>query len=148
MKQFTDTVRNDYDYILIDAPAGVGSGFITAITPADRAIIVTNAEPTGVRGALNVRSILLQNDVKDIRLIINKFSEKSFRELGVYRDLDEVIDKCETQLIGIVPEDYQLVTMSQQGRPNLNNSPSTLAFDKIADRIMGKNTLLAFPKKI
>lgn len=148
MKQFADTVKNDYDYILIDAPAGVGSGFITAVTPADRAVIVTNAEPTGVRGALNVRSILLQNDVKDIRLIINKFSEKPFRELGVYRDLDEVIDKCETRLIGIVPEDYQLVTMSQQGRPNLNNSPSTLAFDKIADRIMGKNTLLAFPKKI
>ena len=95
-----------------------------------------------------MRNLLLQNKIENIRLIINKFSEKSFRELNVYKDLDEVIDKCETQLIGIVPEDYQLVTMSQQGKPNLNNSPSTLAFDKIADRIMGKNTLLVFPKKI
>lgn len=146
MKQFTDTIRDSYDYILIDSPAGVGSGFVTSVIPADSAVIVTNPEPASVRGAVNVRQALLKNGKKDIRLIINKVSEKHFKELGVYSDLDQVIDLCQTQLIGVVPDDYQLVTFSQNGKPNLNTSLSSGAFSKIADRIMGKRVQLSFPK--
>lgn len=148
MKQFVDTIKDNYDYILIDAPAGVGSGFVTAITPADRAIIVTNPEPTGVRGALNVRKSLLKHNINDIRLIINKMNVKNFAKLNLYKDLDEVIDLCETQLIGIVEDDYRLVTFSQGGKPNLNDTSSADVFQRIADRVMGKNVQLAFPKKI
>ncbi len=148
MKQFIDTVKNNYDYILIDSPAGVGSGFETAIASADRAVIVVNAEPTGVRGALNVRKSLLDKGIDNIRLIINRFNEKNFRELAVYKDLDEVIDKCETRLMGLVPDDYSLVSLSQQGKPNLNTSQSARVFEKIAERITGNPTQLVFPKKI
>ena len=62
-------------------------------------------------------------------------------------DLDEVVDKSETQLIGVVPDDYRLVSFSQTGKPNLNNSISKEVFDRIADRLTGKNLQLAFPKK-
>ena len=148
MKQFTDTVKNSYDYILIDSPAGIGSSFTTAVVPANRAFIVTNTEPISIRGAINVRHALLKNGKKDIRLIINRFNEKKFRELNIYKDLDEIIDLCQTQLIGIVPDDYQLVCFSQSGKPSLNTSPSSEAFSKIADRILGKNVQLAFPKKM
>lgn len=148
MKQFIDTVKNSYDYILIDSPAGVGSGFETAIASADRAVIVVNAEPTGVRGALNVRKSLLDKGIDNIRLIVNRFNEKNFRELAVYKDLDEVIDKCETRLIGLVPDDYSLVSLSQQGKPNLNTSQSVRVFEKIAERITGNPAQLVFPKKI
>lgn len=147
MKQFTDTIKNSYNYILIDSPAGIGSGFITAITPADRAIIVTNPEPTSVRGAVKVRQALLKHNVDNIRLVINRLNVKNFKELGVYQDLDEVVDKSETQLIGVVPDDYRLVSFSQTGKPNLNNSISKEVFDRIADRLTGKNLQLAFPKK-
>ena len=147
MKQFTDTIKNSYDYSLIDSPAGIGSGFITAITPADRAIIVTNPEPTSVRGAVKVRQALLKHNVDNIRLVINRLNVKNFKELGVYQDLDEVVDKSETQLIGVVPDDYRLVSFSQTGKPNLNNSISKEVFDRIADRLTGENLQLAFPKK-
>ncbi len=148
MKQFTDTVRGSYDYILIDSPAGVGSGFETAVISSDEVIIVTNSEPVGIRGAVTVRQNLLKMGKDKIRLIINKFSEKRFKEMEAYTDLDEVIDLCQTQLIGVVPEDFRLVSFSQNGKPSLNNSPSRVAFDRITDRIMGKRVQLAFPKNM
>jgi septum site-determining protein MinD len=148
MKQFADTLRSTYDYILIDSPAGVGSGFLTALAPADRAIIVVNPEPTGVRGALNIRRVLVENHINDIRLIINKFNPKNFEQLGIYNDLDEVIDKCETQLIGFVPDDYRIASFAQQGKPNLNSADSSVVFDNIAKRIMGQNVPVAYSKKI
>ncbi|MBQ9673520.1 MAG: AAA family ATPase [Ruminococcus sp.] len=148
MEQFVNTVRDSYDYILIDSPAGLGSGFKTAAAAADRAIIVINAEPTGVRGALNIRKELIDKGITDIRLIINKLNEKNFRELALYNDLDEVIDKCETQLIGVVPDDYTVVTFSQKGNPHLNNSSANKVFSNIAERISGGQAQLAFPKKI
>lgn len=147
MKQFTETIRNDYDYILIDSPAGVGSGFLTALAPADRAIVVINPEPTGVRGANNIKKLLVENNIKDIRLIINKFNPKNFEQLAVYQDLDEVIDKCEIQLIGLVPDDYKIASFAQQGKPNLISENSTSVFNNIAQRIMGKNAPLAYPAK-
>lgn len=147
MKQFVETMRSTYDYILIDSPAGTGSGFVTAMSAADRAVIVINAEPTSIRGALGIRKELVQRGVDDIRLIINRFNSRNFEVLDVYKDLDEVIDKCETQLIGLVPDDYSIVSFSQKGKPNLNTTESSRIFDAIADRISGKQVQLAFPKK-
>ena len=90
---------------------------------------------------------MLKHNVDNIRLVINRLNVKNFKELGVYQDLDEVVDKSETQLIGVVPDDYRLVSFSQTGKPNLNNSISKEVFDRIAERLTGKNLQLAFPKK-
>lgn len=57
-RQLVDTLKADYDFVIIDSPAGIGSGFVTAATPADRALIVANAEPTSVRGGLKVKTSL------------------------------------------------------------------------------------------
>ena len=57
-RQLVETVKGSYDYVIIDSPAGIGSGFMTAAAPADSALIVTNAEPTSVRGAVKVRKKL------------------------------------------------------------------------------------------
>ncbi|MCH5201591.1 MAG: septum site-determining protein MinD [Oscillospiraceae bacterium] len=148
MKQFIHTIEENYDYILIDSPAGVGSGFETAMASARSCVIVINPEPTSIRGALNIRSALQKNDITDIRLIINRFNEKNFKELNLFKDLDEVIDLCETQLIGVIPDDYRLVSLSQQGKPNLNTSATAEVFSRIADRIAGKSVQLGFPKKM
>lgn len=90
---------------------------------------------------------MLKHNVDNIRLVINRLNVKNFKELGVYQDLDEVVDKSETQLIGVVPDDYRLVSFSQTGKPNLNNSISKEVFSRIADRLKGENLQLAFPKK-
>ncbi len=144
MKQITQELSDNYDYILIDAPAGVGSSFDTAIEPAQRAVIVVNAEPTSVRGCLNVRKKLTDKGITDIRLIINRFNERNFRTMGIYKDLDEVIDVCKTQLIGLVPDDIRIATLMQRGCGKDCWSSAGVVFDCIVSRIMGINVPLAY----
>ena len=91
-KQLVGKIKNDFDFVIIDSPAGIGSGFMTAAAPADRALIVANAEPTSVRGGVKVRKKLDALGINDIRLVINRFDRKMFNQLGFYNDLDEVID--------------------------------------------------------
>lgn len=74
--QLVNSVKDSFDFVLIDSPAGIGSGFETAADPADRALIVTNAEPTGVRGAVKVRRKLESMGKTNIRLVINRFDRK------------------------------------------------------------------------
>ena len=114
-RQLVDAVKHSYDYVIIDSPAGIGSGFMTAAAPADSALIVTNAEPTSVRGAVKVRKKLEALDMRFIRLVINRFDKKVFRRMGFYPDLDAVIDASQTQLIGIVPFDMQISVVMQRG---------------------------------
>lgn len=80
--QLVNSVKDSFDFVLIDSPAGIGSGFETAAAPADRALIVTNAEPTGVRGAVKVRRKLESMGKTNIRLVINRFDRKLFTQLG------------------------------------------------------------------
>lgn len=144
MKQITDELKDNYDYVLIDAPAGVGSSFDTAIEPAQKALIVVNAEPTSVRGCLNVRKKLTDKGITDIRLIINRFNEKNFRTMGIYKDLDEVIDICKTQLIGLVPDDIRIAALMQSGCGKNCWSSAGVVFDSIVSRLMGVNVPLSF----
>ncbi len=142
--QLVSELRDNYDYVIIDSPAGLGSGFSTAAAPADRAIIVTNAEPTGLRGALKIRRRLLELDKSDIQMIINRFDRQQFELLGCYRDLDEVIDAGCTRLAGLVPNDMRLSSIMQNGCAGLNWCPSSTVFDCIARRLEGERVPLAF----
>ncbi|MEE1061335.1 MAG: septum site-determining protein MinD [Ruminococcus sp.] len=143
-KQLVKSVKRAYDYIIIDSPAGIGSGFVTAATPADRALIVTNAEPTSVRGSVKVRSKLETLDIKNIRLIINRFDKKAFWELGFYPDLDAVIDAAQTQLIAVVPFNIKNSVMLQQGIAGFNRHTSSVVFESLAKRLEGQNVPLVF----
>ena len=143
-RQLVDSVRNKFDYIIIDSPAGIGSGFITAATPADRALIVTNAEPTSVRGGIKVRHKLDALGIEDIRLVINRFDKKVFYQLGFYNDLDDIIDATHTQLIALVPFDIRISVIMQRGVAGLNWSASASVFDCLAHRIEGRRVPLAF----
>ena len=77
-KELVDSIKNDFDFVIIDSPAGIGTGFVTAAAPADRALIVVNAEPTGVRGGVKVRKKLEALGINNIRLVINRFDTKMF----------------------------------------------------------------------
>jgi septum site-determining protein MinD len=141
-KQLVDAVKSRFDYVIIDSPAGIGSGFVTAAAPADRALIVTNAEPTGVRGGLKVRKKLEALGVKNLRLVINRFDRKIFKKLGFYEDLDAVIDAAQTRLIAVVPFSVDISVIMQRGAAGLENSPALIVFDKLADRLEGKRVPL------
>ncbi len=143
-RRFLEAVADVFDYILIDSPAGVGSGLKTAVSIADMALVVCNPEPASLRGCNNVRRILLENGISNIRLIINKFSERSFIGMSFYPDLDAVIDETGIQLIGIVPEDLRMAASVQSGVLPEKSSLAKGAFERIAMRIRGEKVMLPF----
>ncbi|MBQ9743412.1 MAG: AAA family ATPase [Ruminococcus sp.] len=146
LRQLIAEIKDDYDYILIDSPAGTGSGFEAAAAGADSALIVINPEPTSVRGCLNIRHKLSEMGIEDARLVINRFCPDRFRGMGLYKDLDQLIDISCTQLIAVVPEDVQIAAIAQRGETGQKTVPSMVAFRNLAARLEGENPPLA--KKI
>ena len=143
-RQLVDEMKVHYDYVIIDSPAGIGSGFATAAAPADRALIVTIAEPTSLRGAVKIRRKLVDLNIQDIRLVINRFDRKQFEELDCYEDLDEVIDISGTQLIALIPLDFRLSSIIQNGLSGQSWCPAMNIFDCLAKRVEGYIVPLAF----
>jgi septum site-determining protein MinD len=137
-RQLVDSVKDRFDYVIIDSPAGIGSGFVTAAAPADRALIVTNAEPTSVRGGVKVRKKLESAGVREIRLVINRFDKKMFKKLGFYPDLDAVIDASQTQLIAVVPFSIELSVIMQRGAAGMEFNSALAVFDRLAKRLDGQ----------
>ena len=119
--QLVDAVKDNFDYVIIDSPAGIGSGFVTAAAPADRALVVANAEPTSVRGAVKLRNKLDALGISQVRLVINRFDKKLFKKLGFYPDLDAVIDAAQTQLIAVVPFDLNISVVMQRGAAGIDS---------------------------
>ncbi len=137
VKEFVEKARKDYDYILIDSPAGTGSGFVSAATSADRALVVINTEPISIRGAKNIKSRLDTLHISDQRLVINRFDKERFYQMALFEDLDEVIDEAGMRLIGLIPEDVRIISLSQRGALTGNWSKTGIIFETIARRLEG-----------
>ena len=137
VREFVEKAKNDFDWILIDSPAGTGSGFQSAASAADMAIVVINAEPISIRGCQNIRKKLEDMRIDNRRLVINRFDAERFRKMGIYEDLDEVIDEAGMRLIGLIPEDVRVTSLSQRGALVNNWSSSSLIFDTITKRLNG-----------
>lgn len=137
--QYVESIKEYYDYILIDSPAGVGKGFETAVAPADHFLVVANTEPTSVRGCINVRKKLSEAGKTDLRLVINRFSRPVFKRYGFYHDLDEIIDETGIQLIGIVSEDRKVISAIQKGTAYKGTCTALSAIDRIAARLDEEN---------
>src|SRR5664279_2691913 len=138
MVQLTDYLRQDFDFILIDSPAGIERGFRNAVAPADEVLIVTNPEVSAVRDADRVIGLLEAENKAPGRLILNRVNAEMVRR-GEMLSADDVTDLLAIQLIGIVPEDETVVPSSNSGVPvTLNdNSRAGLAYRNIARRLMG-----------
>lgn len=130
-----------FDYILMDAPAGVSGGFLLAATCADEGIIVSTADEVCVRVGAFAGEKLSDLGVTDIRLIINRFNKKLTSQ-GHYLNIDEVIDATVLQLIGVVPEDKKISYCSVVGMTTLDSSKAKEAFKRIAMRLEGFNVNL------
>ena len=136
--QRVEGVADIFDYVIIDSPAGVGSGFEAAAYPANRALVVVNTEPTSIRGGQNVAGKLRSCGIDDIRLIINRFNKNTFRKMGLYEDLDEIIDITALQLIGIIPEDYKLAASIQSGKSGEMDCFAMKTLSRISSRLQGR----------
>ena len=139
MKQFIDEHKNNYDYVIVDAPAGVGTGFESAAIAADRALIVVNTEPISIRGGVNIKDKLVQMGIKDIRLVINRLDKDRFLSTKLYSDLDEVIDTVGVRLIALIPEDVRISALAQRGLLATNWASSSVVFDSLVQRLLGND---------
>jgi septum site-determining protein MinD len=115
MKRLLKPLKGYFDYILIDSPSDFGDGFFSAASCADRAVIVTQSDPISVFAAKKINYELTSMGINDIRLIINRFLSQLFVKAEYFKDLDDIIDITETQLIGIIPEDSYFASILHSG---------------------------------
>lgn len=132
-------LRGEFDYILIDSPAGIEQGFENAIVGADRAVVIVNPEVTSVRDADRVIGKLESKGIEDHQLIINRINPEMVR-VGDMLAVQDILDSLAIKLIGIVPDDRNITISTNKGEPIVlnDNARSGQAFKNIAKRIVGE----------
>jgi septum site-determining protein MinD len=139
MIQLCDELREEFDYILIDCPAGIEQGFKNAIAGADRAIVITTPEVSAVRDADRIIGLLEANEVRNSKLLVNRLRADMVRR-GDMMSIDDIIDILAIGLIGVVPDDEKIVVSTNRGEPAIcdNKSLAGQAFRNVVRRIKGE----------
>jgi len=124
--------------VLIDSPAGIERGFRNAIAPADEILIVTNADVSAVRDADRIIGIIEAEQKGPPKLIINRINPQMIKR-GDMINTDDVLELLAIKLLGVVPEDEQVIVSTNIGRPIVLDEKSRAgqAFKNIARRLMG-----------
>ncbi len=139
MKKLADDLREEFDYILLDCPAGIEQGFRNAIAGADRALVVTTPEVSAIRDADRIIGLLEAVEMKDIDLIVNRLRMDMVRR-GDMMSVDDVIDILAVNVIGAVPDDESIVISTNQGEPLVGmGSLAGQAYMNICRRVTGEN---------
>ncbi len=139
MKEIVNRISANFDYAIVDCPAGIELGFRNAIVAATEAIIVTTPEMAAVRDADRVIGLLEAEGIEKISLIVNRLRPEMVqldRTIGV----EDILDILRIPVIGIVPEDERVIVSTNRGEPLvLDERPSLpgMAFKNIARRIEG-----------
>ena len=148
MKELTEKLKEEFDYILIDCPAGIEQGFKNAIAGASRAIVVTTAEISAIRDADRIIGLLEASEIKNPELVINRLRPNMVKK-GEMMEVEDIVDLLSIDLIGVVPDDEFIITQTNKGEPVVTNhkAPSGKAYTEIASRILGENVEITIPGK-
>lgn len=143
MRALIGELKQEFDYVLIDCPAGIEHGFKNAIIAADMALIVTVPEVPSVRDADRIIGLLFANEMNHIRLIVNRVRPEMIKS-GDVMSVDDVIEILSIDLIGIIPEDDTILRASNLGEPVVlaAKSPAGLAYRDTVKRLMGETVPL------
>jgi len=135
-----DQLRPEFDFILIDSPAGIEQGFRNAIAPADRICIITTPEVSAVRDADRVVGLIEAEGKGPASLILNRLRPRMIQR-GDMLDTADVLDVLAIDLLGIVPEDEAIIVSTNRGIPVVmeNTSRAAQAFCNIAARLLGED---------
>ena len=146
MKELTEKLKEEFDYIIIDCPAGIEQGFKNAIAGANRAIVVTTAEISAIRDADRIVGLLEASEIKNPELVVNRLRPAMVRK-GEMMDEEDIVDLLSIDLIGVVPDDEYIITQTNKGEPVVSNhkAPSGKAYIEIARRILGENIEVTIP---
>lgn len=141
-RNLTHSLAEAYDYVLVDSPAGIGSGFRLAVSSADMAIVVATGDATCLRDGQKTVMELTQMGVGEIRLLVNRVKPRHFRKLK--NTVDDVIDTVGARLLGVIREDDSVQLASNKERP-LMLCGARYAYDefyRIARRLAGERVYI------
>lgn len=142
MVKLVDDLREEFDYVLLDCPAGIEQGFQNAIAGADRALVVTTPEVSAIRDADRIIGLLEASGMKTIDLVVNRIRMDMVRR-GDMMSLDDVMDILAIDIIGAVPDDEDIVISTNQGEPLVGiGTPAGQAYMDICKRITGETVPL------
>lgn len=140
MKRLCDQLREQFDFIIIDCPAGIEQGFKNAIAGADKAVIVTVPEVSAVRDADRIIGLLSANELFDVTLIVNRLRIDMVKR-GDMMGIDDTVEILGIDLLGVVPDDESIIVSSNRGEPAVTESSSLAgkAYRNIARRLLGQD---------
>lgn len=139
MVELTAELKKIYDYVLIDCPAGIEQGFKNAIAGATRAVVVATPEISAVRDADRIIGLLEAAELHDPMLIVNRLRVDMVRR-GNMMNVEDMTDILAIELLGVVPDDENIIISTNRGEPAVldSNALSAQAYKNIARRIMGE----------
>jgi septum site-determining protein MinD len=140
MIKLCDELKEEFDFIIVDCPAGIEQGFKNAIAGASRAIVVTTPEVSAVRDADRIVGLLEANELRNPRLLINRVRVDMVKR-GDMMTIDDIIDILAIDLIGVVPDDEKIIVSTNRGEPAVNDEKSLAgqAYRNITRRLLGED---------
>jgi len=140
MCKLCDDLRKEFDWVLVDSPAGIEGGFKYSVAPADEVIVVVTPEVSSVRDADRVIGLVESMEKPAPKLVINRL-RPSMVKRGDMLDISDVLEILAIELLGVVPEDEAVITSTNKGTPVAleDRSPSGSAFSRVARRMMGED---------
>jgi len=140
MIEVCEELRAGFDFVLIDSPAGIEQGFRNAIAPADEALVITTPEVSAVRDADRIIGLVEAAEIETMRLLINRLRPEMVRREDMLT-IDDVLDILAIDLLGVIPEDEEVIVATNRGRPLAleNHARAGQAFTNIARRILGED---------
>jgi len=141
LKDICGQLKEDYDFILVDCPAGIEQGFQNAIAGASEAIVVTTPEMSAVRDADRIIGLLeAREEIECYKLLLNRV-RPNLIETNDMMSVDDVVEILSCELIGVIPEDTGIITSTNKGEPIVNDEEAMAgkAYRNVARRIMGED---------
>lgn len=139
MRRLVTEMKQEYDFVLIDCPAGIEQGFKNAAAGADQAIVVVNPEVPSVRDADRVIGLLEAEGVTEVQLIVNRLKPALVKR-GEMLEIKDVVELLAVKLLGVVPDDERVVIATNRGEPIVldQSTRAGLAYRNIARRMTGE----------
>lgn len=143
MIKLTEELREEFDFVLLDCPAGIEQGFRNAIAGADKALVVTTPEVSAIRDADRIIGLLEADGIQDIHLIINRLRLDMIAR-GDMMSVEDVVEILAVNLIGSILDDEQIVIAANQGEPfSGRNSQAEEEYRNICRRLLGEEVPFA-----
>ena len=141
LKDICEKLKKDFDFILVDCPAGIEQGFQNAVAGASEAIVVTTPELSAVRDADRIIGLLeAKEEIKSYKLLLNRVRPNLIKSNDMM-SVDDVVEILSADLVGIIPEDTGIITSTNKGEPIVNDEKSLAgqAYNNVARRIIGED---------